>query len=341
MIMIKKIVITILLTSALAACTKDSLPGDSHRIKLRAGISELEVTSKASAVPFKGNTPSSKDMLNAELWFSYTSEQFKNSPVAPEYLPCHTNMTFKSSDFYFVDYISSSGTFPIKYPTPSSTDDESESIFCIGLSPQGGWTTTDEFKTISHTIDGSQDIMFADIIKGTWDRKFETQRYRHLLTWIKISVCGTTVEAAKHWGKIKSLSISSANSVDIDFDQAGSSINYSGAQNIPVDLKYKAGETESTGIDFDITSRDAGEIFCSPATSFSITVVTEHGGTKTISIAKLTDENGGTISDIQKVRGKLFVISLYFSPFDIIEGTCTLNYWNDQSEDLYLKPENP
>lgn len=35
--------------------------------------------------------------------------------------------------------------------------------------------------------------------------------------------------------------------------------------------------------------------------------------------------------------GKLFILSLYFTPFNIIEGTCTLNYWNDQNEDLYLQ----
>jgi len=341
MIMMKKISISILLTAALAACTKDPAVTDTGRIELRAGISELSVTSKASADPFRGSVPSSENKLKAEVWFSYDPEQFVNDPEEPEYLPCHTDMTFESPGYYFADYISGSDKFPIKYPIPSNTGDESKSVYCIGLCPQEEWTSTDEFKTISHDIDGSEDIMFADIIEGTWDRKFEAQSYKHLLTWIKVSVCATTVDAARHWGNIKSISISSAAYADIDFAESGSSVTYSGSRTIPVDLKYKTGETGSTGIGIDITSRDAGEVFCSPAADFTIEVTTEHGGTRTVSIPKLTDENGAVISDIGQIRGKLFVISLYFSPFDIIEGTCTLNYWNDQSEDLYLETETP
>ena len=50
-----------------------------------------------------------------------------------------------------------------------------------------------------------------------------------------------------------------------------------------------------------------------------------------------TDLDYEPLTSLSEAAGKLFIISLYFSPFNVIEGTCTLNYWNDQNEDLYMK----
>jgi hypothetical protein len=52
----------------------------------------------------------------------------------------------------------------------------------------------------------------------------------------------------------------------------------------------------------------------------------------------LTDiENGYFLEKAEKSRGKLFIINLYFKPFDIVEGKSSLYYWNNKNEELYLQ----
>ena len=70
---------------------------------------------------------------------------------------------------------------------------------------------------------------------------------------------------------------------------------------------------------------------------YTVSITTEFGGEKTIDIS-LSDLDYVEISDPAETVGKLYILRLYFNPFNIIEGTCTLNYWNGQNDDLYLTP---
>lgn len=321
----------------LISCTKQSQTEEGDRIGLRAAIGDTYAVAKSSAQPYRGNTPSESSPLAAAVWLSYEPDKFQDDPQQPEFLPCHTTVTFEGADIKYVDCTTQEGDIqPVRYPTPAEASSTNESVYCIGLHPQEGWTSTDEYNSVSHSIDGVEDLMFADVIEGLWNNKFGAQTYGHLLTWIKISICATTPDAASHWGKVTSLSISSKENVTIDFDIDGSTIGYSGNDRfIDVDLQYMEGEPHD-GLPLSITSREAGSAFCSPSTQFRIKVATENHGEKVIEIGQLTDVSGNAIASIEDIRGKLFIISLYFSPYDIIRGTCTLNYWNDQSEDLYL-----
>ena len=172
--------------------------------------------------------------------------------------------------------------------------------------------------------------MFADVKSGEWDRTIPSLEFAHIQTWLKISVCATTAEAARTWGTIKSLKVKTKTAAKITFpttEGGTSTIEY-------IDDGWIEGIQESK--DINITSSEFCSVFTSPQTSCEIIVYTDkypEGRTVTI---PLKDLNNNDITDASQTRGKLFVISLYFSPFKIINGVCTLDYWNDQDENLYL-----
>ena len=320
----KRIAICLLLLAAVSSCGRiDDIKGD--LIGLRAGICEMDVTSNVTASPYRGTTPSTNNPLNAAVWFSNSSTEFLHEPVPPTYLPCHTQMTFESAAVKYADYTPEGAAAPLnlRYPTVNNAP-----VYCIGLYPNNGWQTTDGVN-ISHAIDGEQDIMFADVIEGTWDIHFPSQQYSHLLTWIKVSVCAMTMETSRLWGKVTEIKIKCKSSVDIDLSQASDKVTYGGE-----DQEITAFSSQ-TGLTLDLTSQEVGSVFCSPATEYEITVSTEYTQNKTLTVS-LTDLNYQPITSSKEATGKLYILSLYFNPFSIIEGTCTLNYWNDQNEDLYL-----
>lgn len=305
---------------ASVSCTKEDI-ASRGRISLRAGIYESTVISKAATSnnPFKNNTPSQNNPLEAAVWFSTSNNNFANNPVAPTYLPCRTSILFTSEAASYA----STGENDLKYPTDDSK------VYCLGLYPKSGWESEDNIN-ISHDINGIDDLMFADVIEGSWNSHFQSQTYNHLLTWIKLSVCAMTTETAAHWGKIKSISVSSKSKLNINLNEAGENrITYSGEQNI---IAYQ----DDTGMELSLTSQEAGSIFCSPSKTYTVSIVTDKDITKTIDI-NLSDLNYEPLESDSQAKGKLFVLSLYFTPFNVIEGACTLNYWNDQSEDLYLQ----
>ena len=163
-----------------------------------------------------------------------------------------------------------------------------------------------------------------------------------------------TMETAKQWGKVTKITISSKSSVNIDLSKAkghSEKITYGGDDQTLVIYD------NPTGTELSLTSQVLGSVFCSPMTisvpvvgndgqqtgekkkmaGYTVSITTEFGGEKTIYIS-LSDLDYVEISDPAETVGKLYILSLYFNPFNIIEGTCTLNYWNGQNDDLYLTP---
>jgi hypothetical protein len=48
-----------------------------------------------------------------------------------------------------------------------------------------------------------------------------------------------------------------------------------------------------------------------------------------------------TKEELEKLKypaGMQYVLILYFHPFNVVDGVCTLNEWNAQNEDLYPDP---
>lgn len=322
------------LTAALMllSCTKSIRTDRNNEFALSAIVGEMGVEVKSSAAPYEGI--SSETPLKAKLLCSFENGKYTHNPEAPWYVPCFTDVSFDSEDVTFIKH----GLFSLTYPTPGDkVGDETGNIYCIGLydgKEESGWIIQETSAT--HMIDGSADLMFADQIASSWNStSTPVQQYSHLQTWIKILASANTNDAAAQWGKITKVTIQSSESVTISFpsgDTNKSTVSYSDSKQ---DI---AAYQDDSGKELSITTSEIGSVFVSPSTSLSVTVHTEtFPEGKTLNSIKLYDLQNREITDISKVRGYLFVLNLNFTPLSIIEGICTLNYWNDQDEDIYLE----
>ncbi len=322
-------IIYITLLAVLWSCSR--IDDNSDRfIGLSAGVADMEVSTRSAVTgtPYSGSAPTETNSLNAAVWFSTTSGKFIHDPEFPAYLPCRTTIDFKGESVTYADYDENpkdnDPAISLKYPN------NNDPVYCIGLHPASGWNSDDGVK-ISHAITGAEDLMFADQITGTWNSHFPKQQYSHLLTWIKINFCAMTMEAARQWGGVTEITISSKDKLEIDLAKTSDKVTFS--ENV---INIKTFEN-AEGVLPSLTSTEAGSVLCSPATEYTVKIkTTNYRGGKDIPVI-LTDLDYQPLTSSSEAVGKLFIISLYFSPFNVIEGTCTLNYWNDQNEDLYMK----
>ena len=311
-----------------AACTDErteAYAGDDACIRLGASVVGIEsATRVASASVYEGSSPSVSNRFVADVCFSNTSGQYGTDGVAPTYVPYRTQMEFDGSLVYAK---TSDGANNLKYAT---TGDNPPSVYCVGFYPQGKWKIVDNNESATATIDGSTDLMFAPQQTGSWSNPLKELPFNHLLTWLKVCICATSQETAAAWGKIESISIKSANGLSVNLKTG--TVTYDTSTSDIVAAENKTLHT---------TMQEVGSVLCAPATEYTLTIVTANAGIRTKTL-QLTDLEGNKIAKEEDVKGKLFILSLYFNEFDVVEGVCTLNAWNNQDEDLYLdKPATP
>ena len=345
---------------ALASCNHYENPDNSGSISLSASVSNLGVqvkgtdeialksndTDVAEAVAF--SNISSSTPLDSKLLFSFNRATYPTAvPDNDEsYIPCHTNVSFVNKDLTFVTYKASAGAKPENLKYPSLSD---ETVYCVGLYPfkvgdAEGWNISNDGTSASHNVDGCTDIMFAEEISGTWNSPFPAQTYSHVQTWVKVLVSATTNDAAEKWGKITRVTVKSMDNVNVSFsDNISNSVNFTGSEQDIILYNNAAGDSLS------ITTEQLGSVFIAPplyraSASEQTLVIKVHVYTTTFTDGKevnvkLYDLNNDPITDPDYLIGKLFVLNLNFTPLSVIEGVCTLNYWNAIDEDLYLDKE--
>ena len=95
----------------------------------------------------------------------------------------------------------------------------------------------------------------------------------------------------------------------------------------------------SEGMPISITTSEVGSVLISPQLSMSVTVHTSlFPDGLTIPEIRLRNTSNHEITEISDVEGNLFVLNLNFTPMSIVEGVCTLTYWQDLDEDIFLDP---
>lgn len=267
-----------------------------------------------SANPYMGTTPSMDNVLEASVWFSEESGTYANTGDAFTF-PRHSRIQFNSSGtaYPYSDVL--------QYP-------ESGTVYCVGLYPfsTSEWTNTDASGAASnthasHAIDGTQDLMFAPEIEGTWANRFETLAFTHQLTWLKINVIAENSRAISAWGNITDITVTSpGNKLTVDLSTGTASCN-----STPTDIKAFEGSTA-----LKITSQQLGSVFCVPATSYDISVTTVNGGVKNLGSIALKEDDGTTlVPDAAYATGKMFVITLNFKPISTVDATCTLTTFDE------------
>ena len=350
-----RILTVIILAGLMVSCVTKTDPDNLNSISISASVKKMDVVAKShtkaasSANPFE--VIASDHKLDAKLLFSFKQVEYLQGSDGNEtafplfgqcHIPCHTSAVFASSDFEFIKYKGDNLTYP--------SGDSDHDVFCVGLYPIDKWSISADGKTASHPIDGSSDIMFADIIKGSWSSPFSKPlNFKHLQTWLKVLVSANTNDAAEKWGKVTKITVGSAKGVNIAL---GSIAAQSGAAANTSNLTYTADTTDITvferadGLALSITTQEVGSVFAvSPARNsnndqaikFYMKVYTETFPEGKDVKVLLYDLNNTLIQAKNETIGKLFVLNLNFTNLDVIEGVCTLNYWNDQDDDLYLQ----
>lgn len=324
----------------LAACNNDTdeLPVEIPISMNAQMVTDVDATRALSTNEIRGALPSKEYPLEALLCFSTTSKVYdaEPTPVVPTYLPCHTTINYTSGT---KTYPAPIGENDIKYPIDNTK------VYCIGLHPNTGWTFEDDNPSCcaSYTLDGRSDIMFAPEINGSMYTPFGTQTYTHLQTWVKLNVCATYPEAIEAWGKIKSIKLKGYNNIKIDLDTefnnrtelktalSTGKIAFGGELTLePV--------VESDDVYLKTQLKELSSFFYVPAgiNNNVLEIETKNKGKITVSF-DLVDENHNVITDLSDALGKIFVIELHFFPIDMVKVKCTLNQWEDWTDNLYME----
>ena len=300
----------------LSGCTNSFVETEkTYPISLSANITGMESMSRSTMLV----TGSSMAGNTAAVFFSLDSNVYKHDPQEPHFLPFRTtSLTYLEGATTI--YSSTNMTNPLTYPL----DGEKQTVYCVGLHPDSGWNIADDYKSASRTIDGKTDLMFAKRISGTWQTPLPKQTYRHLLTWIRVTIRAMDMETATYWGKVNSIQL-------VNPYNQFSIILESGSVVPGVDTNRLEIVTQT--LPLDVVFQDIGSKLCAPATSYQLIVRTERQE-KTITV-KLKNLDGTDFTG--DASGKQFIINLYFYPFNSIEAESFLVPWNEQNEDLELQ----
>lgn len=334
----------------LAACSDDTKELFSDvPIALNAGIMPVDAGTRAIETDeIRGNVPSNEYPLDALLFFTTTSKKYDKSPVpvAPSFLPCRTTISYTSGT---KTYPAPLGDNDIKYPLGN------DMVYCVGLYPDDvyvnegdkGWKIEgDATVTASRDLDGVTDILFAPEISGQLYTPFGTQTYSHLQAWVKLNVCAVDPEAVEAWGKIKSIKITGRANIKIALDTEFGNMEelktaidvgkivYSDTK--PLDLIE-----DSDDVYLNTQLVELSSFFYVPVdvTDNVLVIETEKKGTKSVPF-DLVDANNNVITHLSGALGKIFVIELHFYPIEIIKAKCTLNQWEDWTDNLYMDKED-
>ncbi len=217
------------LSVLLVSCREDEIadaePGidPAQRVYLRATV---ESTIAMSRAPFNRPTPNEKNPLKAAVWASTTPYKFqhiegKDGSDGTGTVALHTTANFTNGEEQLLN--------AAVYPKPPASGEEKQSVYFVGLHPENEkqsewmWSTNAEGTIAVKTFNGSEDVMFAPQESGVYGGNTQadlwpTFKFRHLLTWLRVSVISEGEKVSEAWGKIKSLKVRSGagNTVTID-----------------------------------------------------------------------------------------------------------------------------
>ena len=296
----------------------DRFPGreEEHPVSLSADIVGMTPVARTTGV-VKETSMTGK---TAAVYFSRDGEVYAHAPQAPTYLPFRTSLTYLEGATTV--YSGANMTNPLTYPLGG----DALTVYCVGLFPANGWKVADDNRSVERAIDGETDLMFAARVAGTWESPLPRQTYRHLLTWVGVTIRPTSPETETYWGKVTSVQlVNPSDGITIRLGSGDMTYNKK-----PSRLELLAG-----ALPLGVTIQDLGSKLCAPALSYQLIVKTEKWE-RTVSVVLKNLDGTDFTGD---ASGKQFIINLYFYPFNVIQAESFLVPWNEQNEDLELKNE--
>ena len=324
-----------------SACSEDgglSPDKQTEDISLSATVEEVKMISRSvDDYAYTGTVPSADNELNAAVWFSLESGAYPEPEEGQVYeynIPVHTGINFRSGTATFPDELTEDKR--PKYPTDNSP------VYCVGFYPNTGWELVENDPTKAiHAITGKQDLMFAPQITGSWNSHFSTQHYRHLLTWLKVCVCATTAEAGSYWGNLKKITLKGVPvSLTVDLTKKEKETDDDDEFIQKDAVEFSVDKEDVSILDGDIelalTTKDVASVFCHPQKEYYLDIECENGTATNVNVTltPLTDTDEEK-AKLEYPAGLQYVLILYFHPFNVVDGVCTLKEWNAQNENLY------
>lgn len=335
---ISGLVMSLLMTSCTENKDEVKAPDTDALIGVMAFVESPMTTTRSyvTANPYQEVTPSSSKVLHASVWFSTSDNDFHDGGVA-DALPRHCEVEFNTDGMVYPK------TNRMQYPA-------SGTVYAVGLYPYSAedaegskWENKDSSGASSNshatrTITGEDDLMFAPQVWGTKANPISSAlAFNHQLTWLKINVIAESHDAIDAWGNVENIKVTSpASKLTVSFstNPATASFNYGTTTDI---VAFDG------SLPLKITSQELGSIFCAPTRaeestpySYAISIKTAKRAPKNYNI-QLKDIEGrilGTEGVTTVPKGNLFVITLKFNEINMIDASCELIPWDDDSETL-------
>ena len=338
------------MTAILMSCNEGEAQApndpDGARICLRSAIgksrSDWGTRASIAADAYYETVPTENHPLFADVWFSTVSGSYPGTQVASKpdnYIDVHRQ----------IEYMDGSSTYPepvdnvyLQYPL-----DESVPVYCVGFYPQNAWSVSDDGLRATATVNGKDDLMFATQIEGKkLDGDFlssKQQLYRHLQTWIKVSVHADESVSPEAWGKITRIRVRSKANMTVTLGNTTDGAPDCDEEDTWI-TAYEAGE--EGGHAFNTTVEEIGSVFVTPVTGTGdspavcdVEVTTEKVPEPKVATIRMLDYDGQPY--LGNTIGNLFVLIVDLKTPVIIEGTATLTPWSDEESRLTLDGEIP
>ena len=218
---------------AVMACDRMEDARDVHSIYIDV-CTEDESNAAETKAPYLATVPSSSDPLEAKVLVSTTSYEYPatgedGSESYSGKIAVHTDARFTNASSQLLNGALYNGD-EAKQPM----------VYFSALHPQTGWyvsgtSGSTDYKA-SFTFNGSQDVMFAPQTTGKYKDHNPELEFKHLLTYIRLSVYAEIEEVSNAWGDITSIKI--RNTADMG----------DGSGKVTVDLSKKY---DATAVEFE------------------------------------------------------------------------------------------
>lgn len=341
---------------------------DRH-IYLSAGIQE----GRKTKTPYTQTTPTPDYHLNATVWASTTENIYINEGLdgtTGKEVSIHTYAFFQSAEPQLLGQAI--------YPPPIVGDGETKTappVYFVAMYPRSGdfeghnWTTPEEGeqagKIAQYSFDGSQDVMFAGKVSGSYDTAEQgtvvTQvpelKFEHLLTLFTVKIQAliedgvSLYDIQSAWGQVVGLKIQCWNSsgwgeniTDLTIDLStgdvtcgeGDKTTYTTFYNTGLNTEFPSDENGLTLID---TPAEVAYTICAPVNAsnaegvyeYELTIETQKEGQEikeTIIPIDLMESGDAGVTFLNgSSAGRHFEISLNFKKSRAIAVVASVQEW--------------
>lgn len=200
--------------TGLVSCTSDDNemtkehPG--RPIMLRAVV-EDDAYGTGTRSPYIGTSPTRDNPLSVAVWSSTTRGVYTGSQNDPPGEGSF-DIDYHNTTNFFSGSISQLLDKRLFYPS------DDRPVYFVAFCPnsQQGWFMPDNHSAM-HQFWGNEDVMYASQDSSCYsDKREPLLRFRHQLTWLRIKVRAEEEAASHAWGRIKSISVVSDNTITID-----------------------------------------------------------------------------------------------------------------------------